>query len=559
MATLVRPRSARTFTRLTARVIPAAFLLIVLSGCKMTEMQFQAMQQATGGTQEPVPPSSTGTVVTTPPSQGSGGDEGVPPIAQQMCYEDVHYQPNATLIKKIDILFVTDTSGSIVEERGKIAEGIDAFVAELPEDVDFRIGVMPAHGSRGSHAGKLSKYKNEPYVLDSETMNMAKIRSHLVEKLKYPPTDYHADGGEEGMYSFQRSLDNGMLTMNRAHGFYREDAALAVIFVADENDICARYPAGVTPAADPDRLEAPAFKRDCANVTPESTLERMKSLMGDRPFLLAGVLYHEQSKFPHTGENEIGYGYLELVRSMNGIVIDMAGGQYNQGLAQVGLLATKKLTLLSKFALPDAVKGKVDASSIRVSVDSKETTHSFSADENVVELTGDLGMDRSKVAIRYCLAEQTPAPEPTPAPSPAPTPQPTPVPEPVPQPTPAPTPAPQPAPQPAPTPVPAPEPSPAPAPTPAPTPVTISRWMVIERSATTIEVYWETNVATSSDVAVVNMATMETRHVKDATLKTVHHMVIDGLTSSTLYQLQVIATSAEGVTAQSALIQQTTD
>jgi len=43
----------------------------------------------------------------------------------------------------------------------------------------------------------------------------------------------------------------------------RPDAALAIVFVSDENDICYRYPASITPVVDGDKLEAPAFIRDC--------------------------------------------------------------------------------------------------------------------------------------------------------------------------------------------------------------------------------------------------------------------------------------------------------
>src|SRR5687768_4702038 len=48
------------------------------------------------------------------------------------CMSERFVQPEAEVVRKIDILFVTDTSGSLADERGQVADGIDAFVSQLP-------------------------------------------------------------------------------------------------------------------------------------------------------------------------------------------------------------------------------------------------------------------------------------------------------------------------------------------------------------------------------------------------------------------------------------------
>lgn len=404
-------------------------------------------------------PENSAMDTSSPPSE-SGSDVAIPvpesaePTRKAQCFEDIHTQPDAEITKKIDLLFVTDSSASLVEERKAIANGIGDFVNELPRDIDLRVAVMPAHGSRGSHAGQLIKAKNEPYVLDLKKMKLDDLRYWLVKKITNPPSDYHADGGEEGLYSLQRSFDNGMRDSNRAHGFYRTDAALAVVFISDENDLCARYPEGVTRVYDPDKLEIPAFKRDCANITPENTLQRLREFQAGRPLLVSGILYRPDLPYPKVGENEAGYGYLEMIEQANGLVVDLAGKKMNEGLRAIGALATKRLHLMTEFKLAH-VSSPIDVDSLRVSVDGAASEFDYQESSFTVRLTGPAGQERSQVSIRYCEVEP-PVVEPTPSPEPTPNPGSTPVP--VPEPTPAPEP----------TPV---DPLPIPVPTPAPTPI----------------------------------------------------------------------------------------
>lgn len=385
------------------------------------------------------------------------------PIIVESCYVDRFKQPEADVVKKVDLLFVTDTSSSLHDERGQIADGIDAFVRELPADVDYRIAVMLGHGSRGNHWGQIYKYKNAKLVLNSETMSLDEIRADLRSNLLNTAGDSHSDGGEMGLYSLYKSLSGGKLASIRAHGFYREDAALAVVFIADENDICAEYPAGVTPVVDPDGGEVKAKARDCAGITPAAVLGGLRELQGDRPLLVSGIVYVDPAKTPRGGENEVGYGYLDLIRLSNGIAIEMADARYREGLASIGALTTIKLSLMTEFKLSQS---QVDASTIEVQVDGNTVNYTYQSPLNEVHiLEGDAGGARSTVDVAYCQLkpQPTPAPEPTPAPTPVPTPAPTPTP------TPAPTPTPTPAPcdpdiclppRPSPTPVPSPTPTP---------------------------------------------------------------------------------------------------
>ena len=77
---------------------------------------------------------------------------------KEFCEVERHVQPEAEVIKKLDLVFVVDTSGSINQERTGIANGINAFVAELPDDINLQVGVMYAHGEEKNNA--------EPYAVE---------------------------------------------------------------------------------------------------------------------------------------------------------------------------------------------------------------------------------------------------------------------------------------------------------------------------------------------------------------------------------------------------------
>lgn len=281
--------------------------------------------------------------------------------------------------QSLDLLFVTDTSASLENKKTRIAAGIDSFVASLSPSTDYQIAVMPAHGSQGLAPGRLWKYRNNPYVLSSKTMTLSQIQRALYENLVEAPMDYWADGGEEGLYSLYHSMDQGKIDTIRAQGFYRPNAALAVVFISDENDICAIYPAGVKRVPDPEMLEEDAFKRDCAGVTPSSVYQRLLQLQNGRPLIVSGVVYNDLSTVPHNGgQDEYGYGYMDLIKLAGGMSVDIAKGDFNEGLGQIGDFSAKKMQPTVDFKLANS---PVDPSSILVTL-RNSSVHSGDDDDD---------------------------------------------------------------------------------------------------------------------------------------------------------------------------------
>ena len=129
-----------------------------------------------------------------------------PPPIPATCFNDRFQQPDAEITRNIDILFMLDTSGSLDDERQTIANGIDAFVAALPPEVDYQIGVMLAHGEYTGLSGTLYRRSTEPVVLRSSRQSLDTIRADLMRKMTRIRTDYETDGGEVHQLSFNRPV-----------------------------------------------------------------------------------------------------------------------------------------------------------------------------------------------------------------------------------------------------------------------------------------------------------------------------------------------------------------
>ncbi len=354
---------------------------VALQACELTDQAKQAINNAL-----------------TVESQGGGTVD--PPDTQPSCFNQRLVQPEEQIASDVDILFVTDTSGSLDQERAAIADGIDAFVAELPAQTSYRVGVMLAHGDNSTWSGKLyRRSSSNAYVLNSDTMTSAQIRTQLRNNLTGSATDWSTDGGEAGLYSLSYGLTGPRLQSIKQQGFLRDEAALAVVFISDENDICARYPAGVQRVFDPEYLELPAFTQYCGNVTHESTVNLVKSVKGDKPVLISGIVYSDRDHVPSGGENEYGWGYMDAIQYALGIAVNMANGHFDQGLASIGQLVSRSLTLITEITL---ARPEIDPASIHVYVDGVESTFQYQSLTNVVRLLQP-GHAQSIVDVNYCL------------------------------------------------------------------------------------------------------------------------------------------------------------
>ncbi len=331
-----------------------------------------------------------------------------PPVAPA-CFNERFVQPQAEISRSIDILFVMDTSGSMDDNRAKVAEGISAFVGELPAEVDYQIGVMLAHGSRSSWSGKLFRYGANT-LFKSSAKSIGTIQTELRDMVLHTPVDSGGEQGESGTYSLIKGLTTH-LAANQTAGFFRSDAALAIVFVSDENDICAPYidqPTlpGLTNA------ERTLRTRDCAaGITANQVLDQVKAVQGTRPYLFGAVIHQSPTYSDARGNDSHGWGYSEITTATSGVTTEINDGNYTTGLANMGRLATIKLNLILDYTLAHT---DIDPSTIKAYVDGGEVNFTYDPVANDVHLSSGGGA-LSTVDLNYCM---NPAPAPSPSPSP---------------------------------------------------------------------------------------------------------------------------------------------
>jgi hypothetical protein len=313
-----------------------------------------------------------------------------------VCRVDQISQPDLPVVK-LDILFVADTSPSLASYRSDIAKSIGRFVEALQPGTDYRIGVLAAHSDvsydqkakpSSGRGGRLLT------VLSSKKSGgMTQMTNQLVEALNRMPVDPPTDGGETGLYSLDLAISEPLLSQNRTKDFFRKDASLAVIFVSDENDICADaedYARHGNHPAKPNlnmyngqSVEKTAGDFYCrggngkAQVNSRSVYAKLRSLErntksgaitnGADTLLVSGILYPTDASVPtqmrpdekypeYFNEKEIGEGYLTMIELNKGTVADMKDPNVKEGLKDIGKTAAQKFKVDKPIKLGNVKK-----------------------------------------------------------------------------------------------------------------------------------------------------------------------------------------------------------
>jgi hypothetical protein len=163
-------------------------------------------------------------------------------IPDALEHEDVFTQKGAA---RVDVLWMIDNSGSMESEQNKIAARFDEFFAQLvASDVDFHIGVVT---SDPLEQGALRAYDGPPVegcdgcrFLTNEVADAQLVFENLIR--------VGIDGSpfEEGFTQVAKALGADEVDPSTGKplgdvppenvGFSRDDAALYVIFVSDEDE-----------------------------------------------------------------------------------------------------------------------------------------------------------------------------------------------------------------------------------------------------------------------------------------------------------------------------------
>lgn len=234
----------------------------------------------------------------------------------------------------VDVLFVVDNSGSMMDDQEILANNFDAFIEAAAEDpnLDVHLGVTTTDvlgGTGGPLVG--------PFLRDSS----GGLASAFGDQVR---VGVGGSGLELGLEAMRRALDDFAHTTNA--GFLRPDAALSVIIVSDEED------SGDIP-------EVAALDASAAR-PPESYVEFLRGLK-------AGSLTNAEVLFSVVGIPLWAPRYQQVTLALGGVFLDIAAPDWGTQLSTIGS-ATFGLQRLFRLGSVPA------AGSVVVTIDGVATT-----------------------------------------------------------------------------------------------------------------------------------------------------------------------------------------
>ena len=238
----------------------------------------------------------------------------------------------AAAVDAVDILFVVDNSPSMADDQDLLAQNFSSFfsTALADRDVDFRVGVTTTDVlSPGAAAGQLVGPVLDRFTSDLEGAFADQVR---VGDL--------GSGIELGLEALRLALEDPA----QQH-LIRDDAALSVVFVTDEEDT----------GAFPEFLPDPALARAPSEYV--SLLEAKKGgALTNAPVLVSAVI-----------TPGFAARYEELVDHFGGTTLDITSPDWGTRLGDIGV---DTFTLARAFVLASDAR----ADSIVVEVDGRRTT-----------------------------------------------------------------------------------------------------------------------------------------------------------------------------------------
>jgi cephalosporin-C deacetylase-like acetyl esterase len=336
-----------------------------------------------------------------------------PPAPSPTCTTDHFVQNGGALGRKLDVLFVVDTTSRISERWQQISKHIDALANRLA-GIDVRYAVILAHVDQ--QEGVLYAPQGEPRVLDSTHMTTKELSLHLRNIFWSTANAFDDRGiGEAAFYSLHKLVTKN-LASTRGQGFLRSDAGLAVLFQSDEEEI--GYPApSHPPAGVHERCDAyypPTIRKEFytdQRVSLESTFAAVKAAKNGQLVSMNAFVNVNKEDMEHyipvfqspDGKPCVyaspGYGYFEMVAKTGGLLRSVHEDT-ERSLDRLGRAIHDGVDIQHDFYLSHP-SSQVDPTSIKSLVDGGVAAHSYSPSTDVVHLdyAGKMG---SKIAISYC-------------------------------------------------------------------------------------------------------------------------------------------------------------
>ncbi|MEM7645731.1 MAG: hypothetical protein AAF203_02365 [Pseudomonadota bacterium] len=217
-------------------------------------------------------------------------------------------------LKKTDILFVIDNSGSMYAEQLRISERFSDFIDKI-ENLDWHIAITTtdprSHVSWGD--GKIDPFSNGDYFLTPK-LGAEKAQELFSKHVRRTESGWDTEMGILATYrSIERAGRSDSQVDKKLARFFRRDAALAVVVVSDEDE------------------SESGFKNDGDNLI--SLVEQKWGR--NKTFQFNSIIVHTQQCLWGEGA-QMGVEYERLSRKTNGIIGDVCARNYSDILKSLG-------------------------------------------------------------------------------------------------------------------------------------------------------------------------------------------------------------------------------
>ncbi|MCB9662702.1 MAG: hypothetical protein H6732_01205 [Alphaproteobacteria bacterium] len=300
---------------------------------------------------------------------------------------------------QVDVLWVVDNSCSMSEEQVKLGKNFDAFIGFFVDSgLDWHIGLVSTDTEDKSQRGKLIEKGGYRYLTD-ETPNPVLLFSEMAR------LGTTGSFSEKGLLATQFALAAPNDAIRRANeGFYREDAALHIVIISDEDD---------QSAPQTNRFE---FSNFLQNLKPDAdTPVTFSSIVGPPPLGCSNA---------DTEAAPAGV-YQNVTRTVGGIFESICEEDWSGVLRELGLQAAglRREYYLSEVPVPGTLQVWVedegrynDGVDERLIVGTKKVgdvcrelgltacfPYRYNAERNSVVMTDWVPSPRAEVFIRYQL------------------------------------------------------------------------------------------------------------------------------------------------------------
>ncbi len=251
----------------------------------------------------------------------------------------------------VDILFVTDNSGSMSTEQAAMANRFPNFFDKI-KDLDYRIAVIttdvsvsPNNGPKAANNygayqdGRFLEFASGEKVLSPSSSN---VISKFRNTVKRDETVACENSGfktascpspdERGIYAANMALDRN------EENFFRDDAHLAIVILADEDERSrTRYSRGAIMG------DIPGYPLENYD-QPQTFIDRLNTYYPSKSLAVHAIITKPgDSSCKYTQDNQNGgvkghYGYLykQFAQLTAGEIGDICASDYGQQMGDIG-------------------------------------------------------------------------------------------------------------------------------------------------------------------------------------------------------------------------------